>query len=67
MQIRLLTKLTNAHSKKWENHVDMLGLYFTWYDFFRKHMTINTTPAVAQCLTDHVWTIEKLLIEVAGH
>jgi transposase-like protein/IS1 family transposase len=65
MQIRRLTRLTNAHSKKWENHEAMLGLYFAWYNFVRVHSTIKTTPALAQGLTDHVWTIEELLDEVA--
>ncbi len=65
MAIRRLTRLTNAHSKKWENHEAMLGLYFAWYNFCRKHSTIKTTPAVAQGLTDHEWTIEELLTEVA--
>ena len=65
MQIRRLTRLTNGHSKKWENHEAMLSLYFAWYNFCRKHMTIKTTPAVAQGLTDHEWTIEKLLSTIA--
>ena len=65
MQIRRLTRLTNGHSKKWENHAAMLGLYFAWYNFCRKHETIKTTPAVKQGLTDHVWSIEELLAEVA--
>jgi hypothetical protein len=44
-----------------------LGLYFAWYNFVRVHSTIKTTPAVAQGLTDHVWTIEELLAEVADN
>jgi transposase-like protein/IS1 family transposase len=66
MGIRRLTRLTNAHSKKWENHAAMLGLYFAWYNFVRVHSTIRTTPAVAQGLTNHVWSIEELLAEVAA-
>ena len=66
MQIRRLTRLTDAHSKKWENHAAMLGLYFAWYNFCRKHETIKTTPAVEQGLTDHMWSIEELLAEVAA-
>jgi transposase-like protein/IS1 family transposase len=65
MQIRRLTRLTNAHSKKWENHEAMLGLYFAWYNFCRKHSTIKTTPAKEHGLTDHEWAIEELLREVA--
>lgn len=67
MGIRRLTRLTNAHSKKWENHDAMLGLYFAWYNFCKVHSTIKTTPAVEQGLTDHVWTIEELLAEVAAY
>jgi hypothetical protein len=43
----------------------MMGLYFAWYDFCRKHSTIKATPAIAQGLTDHAWTIEELLAEIA--
>lgn len=67
MQIRRLTRLTNAHSKKWENHAAMLGLYFAWNNYVRVHSTIKTTPAVAQGLTERPWTIEELLTEVASH
>jgi hypothetical protein len=64
--IRRLTRLTNAHSKKWENHEAMLALYFAWYNFVRVHSTIKTTPAVAQKLTDHEWTLEGLLERAAN-
>ena len=67
MQIRRLTRLTNAHSKKWGNHAAMLGLYFAWYNFVRVHSTIKTTPATAQGLTDRPWTLEELLTEVASY
>lgn len=63
MQIRRLTRFTNAHSKKWENHAAMLGLYVAWYNFCRKNSTIRATPASEQGLTDHEWTIEELLAE----
>lgn len=62
MQIRRLTRLTNGHSKKLTNHKAMLALYFAWYNFVRRHMTLT---AVAQGLTDHEWTIEELLTEAA--
>lgn len=67
MQNRRMTRLTNAHSKKWANHEAMMGLYFAWYNFCRVHSTIKTTPAIAQGLTDHVWSIEELLAEIAGY
>ena len=67
MGLRRLTRLTNGHSKSWKHHAAMLGLFFAWYNFCRVHSTIKATPAVAQGLTDHVWTIEELLTETAGY
>ncbi|MCH7686387.1 MAG: transposase [Planctomycetes bacterium] len=62
MGIRRLTRLTNAHSKKWENHEAMLGLYFAFYNFCRPHSSLeNRTPAWEHGLTDRKWTIEELL------
>jgi hypothetical protein len=65
MGIRRLTRLTNGHSKKLANHEAMMAFYFAWYDFCRKHQTLKTTPAIAQKLTDHQWTMEELLTEAA--
>jgi hypothetical protein len=67
MQIRRLTRLTNAFSKKWENHEAALVLFFAYYNFCRPHMTLTeeagckTTPAMAAGLTDHVWGVAELL------
>lgn len=61
MQIRRMTRLTNAFSKKWENHEAAMALYFGYFNFCRKHGTIKTTPAMAAGLTDHPWTVEELL------
>ncbi|MBI1314188.1 IS1 family transposase [bacterium] len=66
MHVRRLTRLTNAFSKKWENHDSMLAIFFAWYNWCRKHMTLKTTPAVAAGLTDHVWSVRELLAEAAG-
>jgi IS1 family transposase len=65
MQIRRMTRLTNGHSKTLKHHKAMLALYFAWYNFVRRHMTLKTTPAVAHGLTDHEWTIEELLTAAA--
>lgn len=62
---RRMTRLTNAHSKKWENHEAMLALYFAWYNFCRKHSTLKKTPAQKQGLADHQWSIEELLKDAA--
>ena len=65
MTTRRMTRLTNAHSKKWANHEAMLGLQFAWYNWCRRHMTIKTTPAVAAGLATEPWTLERLLTEAA--
>jgi transposase-like protein/IS1 family transposase len=61
MQIRRFTRLTNAFSKKWENHYAALSLYFAYYNFVRIHSSIRVTPAMEAGLTDHVWTLGELL------
>ena len=71
MAMRRMTRLTNAHSKKFENHRAAFGLYFAFYNYCRAHQTLTeeferkTTPAMAGGLTDHVWTVAELL-EVAS-
>lgn len=65
MTLRRFTRLTNGHSKKQRNHDAMLGLYFAWYNFCRKHQTIKATPAVKAGLTNEIWTLERLLKEAA--
>ncbi len=46
MQMRRFTRLTNAFSKKIENHIAMLSLYFVYYNFVRIHQTLRVTPAM---------------------
>ena len=65
MHNRRFTRLTNAHSKKWQNHEAMLGLLYCWYNWCRKHSTLKTTPAVAAGLATESWTLERLLTEAA--
>ena len=61
MQIRRLTRLTNAFSKKWENHWAALCLHFAYYNFVRVHRTLRVTPAMEAKITDHIWDIADLL------
>jgi transposase-like protein/IS1 family transposase len=61
MQIRRLTRLTNAFSKKWENLKAAIGLHFAYYNFCRVHSSLRVTPAMEAGITDHVWTITELL------
>jgi len=59
--VRRLTRLTNAFSKKLENHVAMLCLYFVYYNFCRVHQTLRVTPAMEAGIADHIWDIEELV------
>jgi IS1 family transposase len=61
MQNRRFTRLTNAFSKKLENHGYAIALHYVYYNFCRKHQTLKTTPAVAAGVTDHVWSVEELV------
>jgi hypothetical protein len=61
MQMRRLTRLTNAFSKKWEKLYAMLALYFVWYNFCRIHQTLRVTPAMEAGISDHVWTLHELI------
>ena len=65
MQNRRFTRLTNAFSKKWENHQAMFALFAAYYNFCRKHQTLKATPAAAAGLADGQWTLERLLEESA--
>ncbi|QEL17516.1 hypothetical protein [Limnoglobus roseus] len=61
MAVRRMTRLTNAHSKKWENHQAAMGLYFAYYNFCRVHSTFKATPAVASGLAEWTWGVAELL------
>lgn len=60
MSIRRSTRLTNAFSKKIENHVYAIAIYFMHYNFCRVHQTLRVTPAMEAGIADHVWTLEEL-------
>ena len=62
MSMRRFTRLTNAFSKKIENHALALSLHFMYYNFVRVHSTIKTTPAMAAGVADHQWTVRELAI-----
>lgn len=61
MSMRRFTRLTNAFSKKVENHAWSVSLHFMHYNFCRKHMSLGKTPAMAAGVTDRVWTLEDIL------
>ena len=64
MQIRRLTRLTNAFSKKLENLRAAIALHFAYYNFCRVHSSLRVTPAMEAGLTDHVWSLSELLSNV---
>ncbi len=58
MSMRRFTRLTNAFSKKAENHCHALALYFVWYNFVRIHKSLRVTPAMAAGVTDTLRDME---------
>ncbi|MGH6985379.1 MAG: IS1 family transposase [Caulobacteraceae bacterium] len=60
MQNRRFTRLTNAFSKKFQNHVHALALYFVFYNFVRIHKTLRMTPAMAAGISSTLWTMEDI-------
>jgi hypothetical protein len=61
MTNRRFTRLTNAHSKKIENHEHAIALNFMHYNFCKIHSSLRVTPAMQAGLTDHIWEIEELV------
>lgn len=55
MQMRRFTRLTNAFSKKIENHAHAVALHFMYYNFVRIHKTLRVTPAMAAGVTKRLW------------
>jgi len=60
MSIRRFTRLTNAFSKKVDNHKAVQALYFMHYNFGRIHKTLRVTPAMEAGISDHVWSLEEI-------
>lgn len=67
MHQRRFTRLTNAFSKKVENHAHSVALFMTYYNFVRIHKTLRTTPAQAAGVTSKLWEIGDIvaLVEAA--
>lgn len=61
MSIRRFTRLTNAFSKKIENHALSVALHYMHYNFCRIHKTLRVTPAMAAGVSDHVWSINEIV------
>ena len=67
MSLRRYTRLTNAFSKKVENHCHALALYFVWYNFVRIHKTIRMSPAMASGVTKTLWSMEDIVGLIDAH
>ncbi len=60
MNMRRFTRLTNAFSKKFENHGHMVALYTVFYNWTRLHKSLRVTPAMAAGVTDRLWSVEDI-------
>jgi hypothetical protein len=61
MSMRRFTRLTNAFSKKVQNHAAAVALWFMYYNFCRVHMSLRVTPAMESGIADHIWSVEELV------
>jgi len=61
MVMRRFTRLTNAFSKKVENHAESIALYFMYYNFGRIHQALRVTPAMEAGVANHVWSVEEIV------
>ena len=64
MSMRRFTRLTNAFSKKLDNHIHALALYFVFYNFTRIHKTLRMSPAMAAGITDRLWSLEDVVAKI---
>jgi hypothetical protein len=60
MGMRRFTRLRNGFSKKIDNHIAAVAIYFMHYNFCRVHQTLRITPAMAAGITDHIWSVEEV-------
>jgi IS1 family transposase len=67
MGMRRFTRLTNAFSKKVENHAHALAIYFMHYNFVRIHQTLRCTPAMEAGVTDKLWSLDDMAALVEAH
>jgi hypothetical protein len=66
MHMRRFTRLTNAFSKRIENHCHALALYLVWYNFVRIYKSLRVTPAMAVGVTDRLWEMEYIVRLIDG-
>ena len=61
MHMRRFTRLTNAFSKKAENHAHAVALFYMHYNFAKVHQTLRVTPAMEAGIARHVWSIQEIV------
>lgn len=61
MNMRRFTRLTNAFSKKIENHMHSVALFYMHYNFARIHQTLRVTPAMEAGISQRVWTLAEVV------
>jgi IS1 family transposase len=61
MHMRRFTRLTNAFSKKLENHCHSVALFYMHYNFARIHQALRVTPAMEAGIAQHVWSIDEIV------
>jgi IS1 family transposase len=61
MQMRRFTRLTNAFSKKIENHIASLAIHYMHFNFVRIHQTLRITPAMAAGVTNRLWSLQEMV------
>lgn len=61
MGMRRFTRLTNGFSKKIENHIHAVALFYMHYNFCRVHQTLRVTPAMEAGVTDHIWSLNEVV------
>jgi len=61
MCLRRFTRLTNAFSKKIQNHEHAISLHYMHYNFARIHKSLRITPAMAAGVSDHAWNMEEIV------
>ena len=68
MQMKRFTRLSNAFSKKFENHAHMVALYTVWYNFVKMHKKHRMSPAMAAGVSDRLWSMDDIaaLVEAAA-
>jgi IS1 family transposase len=64
MSMRRFTRLTNAFSKKLDNHIHAIALYFVFYNFCRQHKSLRVSPAMAAGVSDRLWSLEDVVAQI---